>query len=69
MLQISFSDDEHGQKVEVYQTSPKNRLNPDVFVKNKEKCTKGEWEKARKKVIELVKGDTMNLMLSKNKSV
>ena len=68
MLEISFEKDGHyGQKVVIYQTSPLNPMNPDVFKKYKEVCGKPELEQVQRKVIQLTKGALINLAFHKSK--
>ena len=56
MLEISFGrDNVFKSKVRISLTSMLSPLDPKVFKKHKEICTRKEWDMAIKRVIELVK--------------
>jgi hypothetical protein len=67
MLQISIEADYLGEKVEIYQTKPMNPMNEQIFIKHKEACTKGQFEKAQSKALSILDGTRLKSMLRKRK--
>ncbi|MEM1339846.1 MAG: hypothetical protein AAGF96_18945 [Bacteroidota bacterium] len=52
VLEIQFTREPiYGEKVVVFNTYPTNPLDPLVFKKHKEVCSKAEWQKAVKRVV------------------
>lgn len=61
MLQISFEHEQYmGEKVLIYQTSPMNPLDEQVFAKYKEVCLKRDWDAAKRKAIKYIKGEMLS---------
>lgn len=56
MREIAFGTDRIGaRKASVLSVGPLNPINDQVFKKHKEVCSRAEWDKAVKAVIDLMK--------------
>jgi len=55
MLQLSLYEDETDLFFEIMKLKKGHRINPEVFKKHKEKCTKKEFETLKKEAIKTMR--------------